>query len=240
MAGIAAAAALAVVLFGRRDSAPKPADDPVRVFSTAELAGIPVFGAEPVHVQFGPSTALTSQLEVGRPGAADLFIAGNEKDAKTLQRAGRCEEPVQIATDRLVLLSTSPDVVRWQDVGKLPRGRVLADDSGKVAAYARQFAERVGLTTSEGRRLQLMAADRRDLQDREGVAFVFASQALLREWTGRLVAIPKQAQPTIGYWACATLPADAGRGVRARVLLERLQSREAQRALRGSGFGLAG
>lgn len=219
---------------------PEPVDDPVRVFSTAEFAGVPVFGAEPVHVQFGPSTALTSQLEVGRPSAADLFIAGNERDARTLQRVGRCEAPVQIATDRLILLSTSPDVVRWQDVGTLPRSRVLADESGKAAAYAEQFAERVGLTRAEGRRLRLAGATTRDLQDRAAVAFVFASQALLRDWTGRLVAIPKQAQPTIGYWACATLPADGGRGARARVLLERLRSLEAQRALRDSGFGLPG
>lgn len=179
---------------------------------------------------FAGSNQLRTQIEKGAP--ADVFIAASPKDPAALAQAGRCEAPAAVATNELVLIV--PAGRRPLTLAQLARGgrRVAVGAQGvPIGDYTRALLRRAraggvlarNRVSSEPSVASIVAKVRLGSAD---AAFVYVTDA----GDGvRSVRLPRAAQPTVRYEACAVRAAG-------RAYVRALLSARAQRALAQRGF----
>ena len=235
--GLVAFTALIVASVVQRGPFSTRSAEPVRVFATSEFAGVLLTGVPPAVSQLGSSTAFSTQLREGRPGAADVFLAGNAEDARRVADVGRCTPPVSVATDELVLLTTAPrgTVRTWRDLAALPPTRVLADEAGKASAYANRVLRKLRLENAGGRDLRVRTAAVDELLAGDGAAFVLRSRAARAGLDAREISLPTRVLPDVGYWACAVRFTGADQP-RAERFIAALRSERSRDELLAAGF----
>jgi len=160
---------------------------------------------------FGGSNQLRAQIEQGAP--ADVFIAASPQDPATLARAGRCETPVAVATNELVLIV--PDDGRALTLSQLARGRyrVAVGATGvPIGDYTRTLLQTAGASavlerntvSSETSVASITAKVRLGSAD---AGFVYVTDAKAAGDAVRSMHLPRDVQPTVRYDACAVTPA---------------------------------
>src|SRR4051812_30296539 len=223
LGGLAAVAATAAVAAGlpRGDAS---APDRLTVYAATSLANVmPELESSPAY-SFGGSNTLRLQIERG--AKADVFLAAEPGEAQALYRDERCERPVTVATNRLVLIVPRGDPAHVGSVAGLARGGLklsIGNAGVPVGAYARQVLQRMGLsrvlhtnTVSQqanvGQVLSQVAFGAAD------AGFVYVTDARSERDRVEALPVPPSAQPAIRYEGCV-VTRDGARTADARGLL---------------------
>jgi molybdate transport system substrate-binding protein len=208
------------------------------VFAAASLRdALPRLDPEPRYV-FGGSNKLAVQLADGAAG--DVFVSASPRVTEDLARKGVVEEPVVVASNRLVVVvpragsavSTLADLAR-------PGVKLVLGATGVPAGdYAREALPAAGLGAALDNVVSLeddvrgvvakVALGEADA----GVAYV--TDVRLAAGDVRAIPLPDAAQPAIAYTAAVV--ARSARLEAARAYLERLAGPEGRAALRAEGF----
>ncbi len=185
---------------------------------------------------FGGSNQLRAQIEQGGP--ADVFIAASPKDPAALAKAGRCDTPVAVATNELVVVV--PGEGPRLTLAQLKRGghRIAVGAEGvPIGDYTRKLLQTADATavlerntvSSETSVASITAKVRVGSAD---AGFVYVTDAKAVGDDVRSVRLPRAVQPTVRYEACAVKPAGAA-------YVRDLRTPALQRRLVALGFGRA-
>jgi molybdate transport system substrate-binding protein len=196
-----------------------------------------------VRLSFAGSDELAAQIRQGvRP---DVFAAASTQLPEQLAREGLLGDPVEFATNELVLAVAPDSGVR--SVGDLAREGVTVAagaESVPVGAYTRDVLGRVGRATERA----ILGNIRSNEPDVKGVVgkvvqgaadagFVYASDVTAVEGRLRAVALPERLKPTVTYGAGVVEGAPNPEA--ARRFLDGMVDGPCAGALRDAGFGPA-
>lgn len=210
----------------------------LRVFAAASLRdALPRFDADARYV-FGGSSQLAVQLEDGAEG--DVFVSASTAVMDALAAKGVVEEPVVIASNRLVVVvPRSGGAVRTLSDLARPGVRLVLGAPGVPAGdYAREALPKAGLAGALENVVSLeddvkgvvakVALGEADA----GVAYVTDVRVARNEV--RALSLPESAQPAIAY--AAAVVARSPRVDAARRYVARLSGPDGRAALRAEGF----
>jgi molybdate transport system substrate-binding protein len=192
---------------------------------------------------FGGSNTLQTQIERGAP--ADVFLSAEPNEAQALFKGGRCERPVDIATNRLVMIVPAGDPAGVKSVYGLRRGglRLSIGTAGvPVGDYTRRLLQRLRLSgvlssnkvsqqTNVGQVLTQVAFGAAD------AGFVYVTDALSEPGRTDTLFIPKWAQPAVRYQGCI-VKRDGVDRAGAQNILDQLRTSRGRGVLKRFGFGL--
>ena len=197
-----------------------------------------VEGAD-VRLAFGGSDELAAQIRQGVE--PDVYAAANTALPEQLAAEGLLEEPVEFATNELVLAlpGDEREIERVEDLAAPGVRLVVGAETVPAGAYARQVLDRV----PEGEREQILANIRSEEPDVRGVVGKLTQGAAdagfvyLTDITGDLtgVELPPELRPTVAYGAGVV--AGIERPELARQYLDGLADGACGDALREAGFG---
>jgi molybdate transport system substrate-binding protein len=208
----------------------------------ALTACAPEFGDATVKLQFAGSDELAAQIREGVP--VDVFAAANTKLPDELAAAGKLEQPVEFASNQLVLAvpAEGAEVDSLAGLQKSGTTLVVGAEGVPVGDYTRKVLANLGAERSK----QILANVRSEEPDVKGVVgkltqgaadagFVYASD--VKATNGELMAItlPARLEPTATYAAgvvSASKQQDA-----AQAFVDDLASGQCQQALLDAGFG---
>jgi molybdate transport system substrate-binding protein len=197
-----------------------------------------------VRLSFAGSDELAGQIRQGvRP---DVYAAANTELPEQLAREGLLREPVEFATNELVIAVTREDP-RIGSVDDLARDGVsiaMGAGSVPVGAYARELLSRLG----RGRREAILANVRSNEPDVRGVigkltqgavdaGFVYRTDVTAAGDSLTAVALPRRLRPEARYGAAVVEGAREPRA--AARFLDGLRAGRCAEALRAAGFGAA-
>lgn len=213
------------------------------VYAAASLRdALPAIDESPRY-DFAGSGQLQLRIERGAP--ADLFLSASPKEARALFSAGRCEQPVAFATNRLVLVVPRGNPGKVRSAYSLRSGgRRLAIGSAGVPIgdYTRRLLRLMGLSSVLERNVVSGEANVSGVVSKVALGsadagFVYVTDA--RAADGRLdqVALPNGVQPAVRYEGCAVRRPGANRSG-AAAYLESLHGDRGRAVLRRHGFGL--
>ncbi len=213
------------------------------VYAAASLRdSLPAIDESPRY-DFAGSGQLQLRIERGAP--ADLFLSASPKEARALFSAGRCEQPVAFATNRLVLVVPPGNPSKVRSAYSLRSGgRRLAIGSAGVPIgdYTRRLLRLMGLSSVLERNVVSGEASVSGVVSKVALGsadagFVYVTDA--RAADGRLdqVALPSGVQPAVRYEGCAVRRPGANRSG-AAAYLESLRGDRGRTVLRRNGFGL--
>jgi molybdate transport system substrate-binding protein len=192
---------------------------------------------------FGGSNTLQLQIERGAP--ADLFLSAGPAEAQALHRSGRCQRPVTLATNKLVLIVRQGDPKRVGSVYGLRKGGLnlsVGNPSVPIGAYTRRLLARLRLSGV----LQSNTVSQQGTvgQVLSQVAFGGADAGIVYVTDARTQAaridplfVPQWAQPPVRYQGCVVVR-DGADTAGAQALLNEIQSSRGRGLLRRFGFGL--
>jgi molybdate transport system substrate-binding protein len=257
----AAAAAAALLLIacggeaeGERAAGSPPAPRPMSVSAAAslteaftacgrELAGE---GLRP-RFSFAGSDELAAQIERGV--TPDVYAAADAELPRRLFDAGKVEEPVPFASNRLVAIvpAGSSAVRRLEDAARDGVTVVVGDPEVPIGLYTRTVLESLdgaeGLPEDFSRRvLRNVRSNEPDVKGvvgkvRQGAAdvgFVYVTDARPVASDVRVLDVPAAAQPRVTYEIAVVKGAENPHG--ARAFVESAVSGACQAALRARGF----
>jgi len=192
---------------------------------------------------FGASNTLRLQIERG--AGADLFVSADAEQPRTLFAAGRCERPVTIATNILVLLVPKDNPAAIGSVYSLRRGglRLAVGAPGvPIGDYTRTLLRRLRLsavltanTVSAEPNVAGVATKVAFASADAGFTYVTDARAVGDRV--RAIALPRWAQPPVRYQACVVRRPGADTAA-ATAYLRRLSSGQGRTVLKRFGFGL--
>jgi molybdate transport system substrate-binding protein len=237
-----AAGAWAVVVVTVMLASPSAASA-LNVYAATSLTNVMPEIKRDASYSFGGSNALQLQVERGAP--ADLFLAAEPDEAQALYREGRCERPVTIATNKLVLVVRRGDPQKIGSIRGLRRGGLnlsIGNASVPIGDYTRRLLRRLGLTSvltsnnvsqqaNVGQVLSQVAFGGAD------AGFVYATDARTQRDRVDALPVPKWAQPPVRYQGCVVVR-DGADHAGARVLLDAIRSSRGRGLLKRFGFGL--
>jgi molybdate transport system substrate-binding protein len=214
------------------------AEGRLTVFAAASLReALPRLDAEPRYV-FGGSSQLAVQLADG--AAADVFVSASPRVTEDLARKGVVEEPVVVASNRLVVVvpRTGSAVSTLADLARPGVKLVLGATGVPAGDYAREALPAAGL----GAALENVVSLEDDVRGvvakvalgEADAGVAYATDVRLAAEDVRAIPLPDVAQPAIAYTAAVV--ARSGRLEAARAYLERLAGPEGRAALRAEGF----
>jgi molybdate transport system substrate-binding protein len=236
-----AVAALVLAVAGCGDDS--GADAPATVFAATSLTRVLPDIAPGTRFSFGGSDTLALQIERGAP--ADLFLAASPRYPQDLFAKGRCERPVVVATNRLVLIVRRGDPEGIRSVEGLRRGGLrlaVGSESVPIGAYTRDVLGRLGLAS-------VLEANEVSREENVGqvvsqvalggadAGFVYVTDARTQAARVQAIALPPRAQPAVEYQGCVVRREGADRDG-ARRVLEALASDAGRDELAAAGFGL--
>lgn len=195
------------------------------------------------RLSFGGTGALRLQIERGAP--ADLFAAASPVEPTALHAAGRCEQPVVFAGNRLVLVvpaDAEDPVGGLADLARGGRRLAIGGTGVPVGRYARELLERTGRT--DVLRAATVSEERDAASITAKVAFGSADAGIVyaTDWAAardrlRRIELPAAARPEVRYALCVVRRPGAARAA-ARAIADRLTGPEGRRRLRAAGFTL--
>jgi molybdate transport system substrate-binding protein len=213
MSRIAAAALVAVVVLagcGDDDGQAAADDRPRLIVSAAASLTDPLtecsrkFSEADVKLSFAGSDELAAQIRQGvKP---DVYAAANTSLPEQLAQEGLLGEPVEFATNELVLAVPSEDAVvaAIEDLARPGTKLVIGAESVPVGAYTREVLARL----PEDQEQAILANVRSEEPDVKGVVgkidqgaadagFVYRTDAT----DVNAIALPQELQPTVAYGA---------------------------------------
>jgi len=229
-----AAAGAAVALAGCGGSAESTA--PV-VFAASSLADVAPAVDPDATVVLGGSNDLAAQIRDGAD--ADVLLSASARPVEELRDAGLLADPVVFASNELVLVvAKEVQAGRIEQLSDLAEGGitlVLGAEGVPIGDYARELLDRAGLAGE----VNVVSLE----EDVKGVlgkvalgeadaGIVYATDARATDGDVRSVAIPRELQPDVRYYAAAVDPPSE----QGRAYLDRLLGPEGEEALRDAGF----
>jgi molybdate transport system substrate-binding protein len=192
---------------------------------------------------FGGSNALQLQIERGAP--ADLFLSAEPEEAQALYRTGRCQRPVTLATNKLVLIVREGDPKQIGSIYGLRKGGLnlsVGNAAVPIGDYTRRLLRRMRMS-------KVLTANRVSQQSNVGqimsqVAFGGADAGFVYVTDARTQAdridplyVPQWAQPAVRYQGCVVIR-DGADTAGAQALLNAIRSSRGRGLLKRFGFGL--
>ncbi|MGH2805800.1 MAG: molybdate ABC transporter substrate-binding protein [Actinomycetota bacterium] len=216
-------------------------DGGIVVFAASSLTDVLEELDADVDYQFAGSDELALQITEG--ARADVFVSADESYVRDLHEAGSVDEPVPIATNRLVLVvpSANPAGIDTLEDAAAPGVKVVVGAPGvPVGDYTRQMLAALGLDDV----LANVVSNEEDVRAVLGkvalgeadAGFVYATDVGAVDEDVRVIEPPESAQPRIVY-AAAVVPSGDDLQ-RARAFIERLTGEQGRRLLQDAGFGL--
>lgn len=217
------------------------ADDRLVVFGASSLTDVLERLDPSAAYQFAGSDELALQIAEG--ARADVFVSAAESHVTQLHDDGIVDEPIPIATNRLVLIVPASNPARIDAIGDTAaRGvKVVIGAPGvPVGDYTRAMLRNLG----RGDVLANVVSNEEDVRAVLGkialgeadAGFVYATDVTAVEEDVLVIELPEDAQPEILYSAAVVASTD--KETDARAFLERLTGDEGRRLLRDAGFGL--
>ncbi|HEX6390296.1 MAG TPA: molybdate ABC transporter substrate-binding protein [Solirubrobacteraceae bacterium] len=207
-------------------------DDRPTIYAASSLRSALPAVLPDARYSFGGSNQLRSQIERGAP--ADVFIGASPKDPAALAKAGKCERPVAVATNELVMIV--PAGGERLSLAALARGghRIAVGAEGvPIGDYTRTLLQRAGATAVLTRNVVSSETSVASIVAKVRAGSADAGFVYVTDVDGvRAVRLPRAAQPTVRYEACAVRAAG-------RAYVRALRSPAVQRALVDRGFGRA-
>jgi molybdate transport system substrate-binding protein len=192
---------------------------------------------------FGGSNTLQLQIERGAP--ADLFLSAEPNEAQALYREGRCQRPVTIATNKLVLIVREGDPKQVGSIYGLRKGGLnlsIGNAAVPIGDYTRRLLRRLRLSSAlstnkvsqqsnVGQVLSQVAFGGAD------AGFVYVTDARTQPDRIDSLYVPQWAQPAVRYQGCVVVRAGADTAG-AQALLNDIRSSRGRGLLKRFGFGL--
>ena len=231
-----AASVLAAVAFADGSHASRPR---LTVFAAASLTNVFPLIDSHVRYSFGGSNMLAAQIQQGLP--ADVFASADRRLPWQLHRKGLVARPVVFTANKLVIVVAHGNPLHLHGVHDLERSGlkiVMAAAGVPVGDYTRIVLERLGLSNLVDRAVAQETDVRVVLSQvalgEADAGFVYATDA--RTVTGKVgvIGLPKSAQPRVLYAAAAVKSSTHLQA--AKVWIQRLLTKRAQKKLRAAGF----
>ena len=195
-----------------------------------------------VRLQFAGSDELAAQIRQGVP--VDVFAAANTKLPDALAAEGKLEEPVEFASNQLVLAvpANGAGVGSLADLQASGVTLVVGAEGVPVGDYTRKVLANLGAERSE----QILANVRSEEPDVKGVVgkltqgaadagFVYASDVKATNGELKAITLPARLEPTATY-AAGVVSASKQQDV-AKAFVDDLVSGQCHQALLDAGFG---
>ena len=210
-----------------------------RVLCASSLGGAIARIDPEARIELGGSDALSFRITQG--GAADVFVSASPRFTDDLARKGLVERPILFARNRIVVIVPRGNPGKIRSISDLARPGVkviLGGPNVPVGAYARQALSRLGLhnvlkrvVSNEGDAAEVAAKVALGEAD---AAIAYATDARRVAGSVRVIAIPRQGQPTTRY-TVAVVRSAADRPA-AVAFVSRLTSPRGRDILRSFGF----
>lgn len=213
-------------------------DARLTVYAAASLReALPRMEADARYI-FAGSSQLAAQLRDG--ARADVFVSASERLAEDLAARGITDEPVVVASNRLVVITPgAPARVRdLSDLAEPGVKLVLGSEGVPVGDYAREALPRAGL----GRALANVVSLEDDVRGvvakvalgEADAGVVYATDARVAGDRVRMIGLPDGAQPRVVY--AAAVVEGSRRPEEAAAYLQRLLGVEGRTAFLDGGF----
>ena len=212
-------------------------DETLLVFAASSLTGVADQIDPAAEVVFGGSNDLAAQVRDGAD--ADIFLSASKSPLEDLRADGAVDEPVEFASNRLVVVVPADNpsgATALVDLTRAGMKLVLGAEGVPIGDYAREALTAAGMQEALAQVVSLE-------EDVKGVlgkvalgeadaGIVYATDAKAAGDDVRSFPVPDRYQPTIQYFAATVTPAsEVGRDY-----LERLLGTEGRAALRRAGF----
>jgi molybdate transport system substrate-binding protein len=215
----------------------------LNVYAATSLTNVMPEIKRDASYSFGGSNTLQLQIERGAP--ADLFLSAEPNEAQALYREGRCQRPVTIATNKLVLIVREGDPKQIGSVYGLRKGGFnlsIGNASVPIGDYTRRLLRRMRLTSAltansvsqqsnVGQVLSQVAFGGAD------AGFVYVTDARTQPDRIDSLYVPQWAQPAVRYQGCVVVR-DGADTAGAQALLDGIRSSRGRGLLKRFGFGL--
>jgi molybdate transport system substrate-binding protein len=209
------------------------------VFAAASLTNVlPQIDAR-ARYSFGGSNMLAAQIQQGLP--ADLFASANTALPWQLHRKGLVTRPVVFTSNKLVIVVAHGNprhVHNVHDLGRPGLKIVMAAAGVPVGDYTRIVLKRLGLSDLVDKAVA-QETDVREVLSQVALGeadagFVYATDATTVKGKVGEIGLPKSAQPRVLYAAAAVRSSKHLEA--AKVWVQRLLTKRAQKKLRAAGF----
>lgn len=212
-------------------------DGTLLVFAAASLSGVADEIDPAAEVVFGGSKDLAAQIRDGVD--ADVFLSASKTPLEDLRADGAVEEPVEFASNRLVVIVPADNpsgATALVDLTRAGMKLVLGAEGVPIGDYAREALAAAGLQEALAQVVSLE-------EDVKGVlakvalgeadaGIVYATDARAAGDDVRSFPVPDRYQPKIQYFAATVAPTSR----EARGYLELLLGAEGRAALSRAGF----
>lgn len=190
---------------------------------------------------FGGSGALQTQIESGAP--ADVFAAADSKQPDALYAKGLVTQPVEFATNRLVLVTPAGNPAHITSVSDITRPGVklvICNSTVPCGDYARMAFANLGITTAAMRNVVSEATDvTQVLADvalgQADAGFVYITDAEGVRGRVRVIELPAKAKPDAKDFIAVVAASHDRAG--AEAFVHRVLSSEGRAKLLADGFG---
>ena len=195
-----------------------------------------------MKLQFAGSDELAAQIRQDVP--VDVFAAANTKLPEALAAEGKLEEPVEFASNQLVLAvpADGPGVESLADLQASGVTLVVGAEGVPVGDYTRKVLANLGAERSK----EILANVRSEEPDVKGVVgkltqgaadagFVYASDVKATNGELKAITLPARLEPTATY-AAGVVSASKQQDV-AKAFIDDLVSGQCHEALLDAGFG---
>lgn len=216
-------------------------DDPPTVFAAASLTDVLPRIEPEARYSFGGSNQLAVQIEEGAP--ADVFASASSDLAQALRRKGLIEEPVPLASNRLVVVVPASNPAGIASARDLDRDgvRVVMGAAGVPAGdYARTALAALGLSRVVARAVSqepdVKGVLGKVATGEADAGLVYVTDARAAGDRVRAIAIPARAAPDVHYEIAVVV--GSPHAAAARELVARATGPDGRRELAGAGFVL--
>jgi molybdate transport system substrate-binding protein len=224
---------------GDDDDAGGDGGTPPTVYAAASLTEIfPAIDPDPTY-NFAGSDELATQIREGAP--ADVYAAASSRYPQELFDEGLVDEPVTVASNRLVLI-VPPDnpagIEELADVAEPGVQLVIAAEGVPVGDYTRTVLEDLDLAAA----LDNVVSNEDDVKGVVGkislgegdAGFVYATDAAVAGDEVTVVELPEGSQPSIEYQIAVVSSSENADG--AQAFIDLVLSDEGRAELEAAGF----
>jgi molybdate transport system substrate-binding protein len=190
---------------------------------------------------FGGSGALKTDIEQGAP--ADVFAAASPKQPAALLAKGLVDEPVEFATNTLVLIVPKRNpahITSVADITKPGVKLVICNATVPCGDYARTAFKNLGITTAAmknvvGQTTDVTQTVAQVATGQADAGFVYITDARAAGGRVAVVGLPAKAKPTAKDFIAVV---KSGKNqAAARAFVQTVLSAAGQAKLRAAGFG---
>ncbi len=190
---------------------------------------------------FGGSGMLATQIQQGAP--ADVFAAASPKQTTQLYKAGLVDQPVEFATNTLVMIVPKDNPAKITSVADITKPGVkivVCNATVPCGTYASTAFTNLGITAAATKNIKSQATDVTqvvaDVAAGQGdVGFVYITDAKAAKGKVHAIRLPAKAKPlTMDYIAVVK---STKKAAAAQAFVAQVVSSQGQATLRAAGFG---